>query len=160
MKEDSIKKVTGLLAILLPFVVVLAGLLSPYNNQNWWHSLSASYYNDSTAAIFYLSLFLISILLFLNKGIVAKIQGLCIWGILLFPAADPTIPIEGDTTGIFNLNLPVSDLVHSISCFLLLIFIYVQMVLFMKSSNFKRVYKILLALITFSTITILTENGS
>ena len=159
MKEDSIKKVTGLMAILLPFVVVFAGLMSPYNNRNWWHSLSASYYNDSTATIFYLWLFIISILLLLNKGLIAKLQGISLWGILLFPAADPTIPIEGSTTGVFNLNLSTSDIIHSVSCFVLLALIYAQIILFMKSSNLKRVYKLLLSLITFSTIAIITENG-
>jgi hypothetical protein len=47
--NNTIKKITGVISMITPFIILFLGLLSfNENNAYWWHSLSASYYNKST----------------------------------------------------------------------------------------------------------------
>ncbi len=159
MTYAEIKRFTGIFAIATPFIIIITGLLNPsINNQNWWHSLSASYYNSFSATAFISSFFILSFLLSLNKEKLSKIASLLLILIIVFPCTDGTIPISKSYVGLFKLSPSFSGKIHSIIALSLLIVMLIILVHTLILYKNKKLYSMLLLLIISMTILIIIEN--
>lgn len=159
MNNTTIKKTTGLVAIFTPLIIILAGFISPFkNNENWWHSLSASYYNQSTVGAFICCFIVLSLLLIFNKEILSKIVGVLLTLVLVFPCMDKTIPVLKDCTGLLKIPSNISDNIHSIISLLALIFMISEVIYFLCKYQNKTIYIVSLILVLIATVIIVIEN--
>lgn len=159
MNDVTLKKATGIVATFTPFGILFAGLFSSCrNNLNWWHSLSASYYNIPTMAVFTSCFFLLAVLLILNKGILTKIVGILLFLIVIFPCADKTIPITQKYIGVLHLDLELSNTIHSLASFGALVCMAIEIIYFLYAYENKKVYLISILCIALATALIVIEN--
>lgn len=134
-----IRNVCGLLGMLLPWIALFsAGIISDHPNEEWWWSISATYY-QSPALVGVLTA--ASIVLMSYEGydrldnIITSLSGLFGLGVVLFPCAVSWMP-AGSNVGFFQIPMPISNTIHSCCAgvfFLLLAFN--SAFLFTKSSG-------------------------
>lgn len=113
-----IRNVCGLLGVVLPWIALFsAGITEPYPSDQWWWSISATYYL-SPALVGVLTPASLVLMLYIgyNKtdNLVTSLSGLFGLGVVLFPCSVSWIP-EGTKVGFFHLPIEVSNIVHCAS---------------------------------------------
>ena len=102
MTNNSIKNAIGTVCICLPFLIMISGLLYPGENiNNWWQSLSASYYNQNSF-MFIICFSALIVLLVVDRDIHSNIMAALMAIILVFPCADGTLLITQEEVGILK----------------------------------------------------------
>lgn len=130
MKEKimylRIRNICGLLGVLLPWLALFSGgILSSHPSEEWWWSLSATYY-ISPALVGVLTP--ASIVLISYEGyskldnIVTTLSGVFGLGIVLFPTQVSWLPADMPV-GFFQLPAPVSNFLHALFSGLFFLFL-------------------------------------
>ena len=157
MTDNKIKSAIGTVCIWLPFLIIISGFLYPGQNiENWWQSLSASYYNQNSF-MFIICFSALIVLLFVDKDHFSNIMAAFMIIILMFPCADGTLVITQEKVGLFGLSPSLSDKIHSIACLCSGIAITIKNILLIKQTK-RKLFIILLLLILVSISIIFYEN--
>jgi len=115
---DSMRRMIGIFGILLPYACILA---SSWQNAPVLNSIGAYYYSN-IRDIFIGLLLGTSLALFMYKGyelrdqIIASASSIAVLGFAIFPSPSPVEPLPA--VGMFQLEPPYADLLHSASFFL------------------------------------------
>lgn len=157
MTDNNIKKAIGTVCIWLPFLIIISGFLYPGENiENWWQSLSASYYNHNSF-MFILCFSSLIVLLFVDKDKYSNVMAAFMTIILLFPCADGTLNITQEKVGLFNLSPSLSDKIHSIACLCSGIAVTIKNISLIKQTK-RKLFILLLSLIIAAMAIIVYEN--
>lgn len=157
MTKSSIKNAIGTVCMCLPFLIMISGFLYPGENiKNWWHSLSASYYNQNSF-MFIICFSALIVLLFADKDVCSNLMGVFMAIILLFPCADGTLVITQDEVGVFGLSPSLSDKIHSLACLLSGVTVVIKNAMLIKQTK-RKLFIVLLVLILTSIGIITYEN--
>lgn len=113
------RKVIGGIILSIPYIVILVGLIGSHfgnNPDNWWHSISATYYTNANAVM--VSLIAIASFFFCTYPGYSKIDrilniitGVCLFLVLLFPCGDSNLTLP-DRVGLLQLTPNVSQWMH------------------------------------------------
>jgi hypothetical protein len=127
----------GILGIILPIVVILLGLLKEQSTPDWYYSISASFYTNA-GTVFTGLMVAVGLFLMCYQGynlldrIINIFSGIFAVCIAFFPMAHPLYT----STGIFNLPINVSEILHVASAGLFFILLgYNIIFLFTKSGD-------------------------
>lgn len=157
MTNNSIKNTIGTLCICLPFLIIISGLLCPGENiENWWQSLSASYYNQNSF-MFVICFSALIVLLSVDKDICSNIIAIFMTIILLFPCADGTLVITQETVGVFGLSPSLSNKIHSLACLMSGVVVVIKDIVLIKQTK-RKLFIVLLTLMLASIAIIIYEN--
>lgn len=157
MTNNSIKNAIGTVCICLPFLIIISGLLYPGENiNNWWQSLSASYYNQNSF-MFIICFSALIVLLVVDRDAYSNIMAALMAIILIFPCADGTLLIAQEEVGVFGLKPSLSDKIHSLACLLSGVVVVIKNITLIKQTK-RKLFMVLLALILASIATIAYEN--
>jgi len=134
-----IRNVCGLLGVVLPWLALFsAGIISNHPSEEWWWSISATYY-QSPALVGVLvpaCLVLISYIGY-NKAdnIVTSLSGVFGLGIVLFPCKVDWIA-EGTKVGFFQVPIEISGIIHNACAAMFFLLIALNsLLLFTKSGG-------------------------
>lgn len=112
-----IRNLCGLLGVLLPWLALFAaGIVNPHPSEQWWWSISATYY-QCPALVGILTP--ASLVLITYQGYdkldawVTTLSGICGLGIVLFPCHVCWIA-DGAAVGFFQLPIEISNILHTI----------------------------------------------
>lgn len=157
MTDNKIKSAIGTVCIWLPFLIIISGFLYPNKNiENWWQSLSASYYNQNSF-MFIICFSALVVLLFVDKDHFSNIMAAFMTIILIFPCADGTLTIAQEKVGLFGLSPSLSDKIHSIACLCSGIAITIKNISLIKQTK-RKLFIVLLLLILTAMSIIFYEN--
>lgn len=157
MTNNNIKNAIGTVCIWLPFLIIISGFLYPGQNiENWWQSLSASYYNQNSF-MFIICFSALIVLLFVDRDIYSNIMAAFMTIILLFPCADGTLIITQEKVGLFSLSPSLSDKIHSIACLCAGVVVIIKNISLIKQTK-RKLFVLLLSLILASMVVIIYEN--
>lgn len=113
------KKVIGIMVILLPIVPILFGFIGQSNPVDWYTSISATYYTNSCGLMSGI-LAICSFFFFTYPGydkrdkIVNKLSALFLLMILIFPCGDARLCLT-QPVGLFQLQPSISGAIHNTS---------------------------------------------
>ncbi len=159
-KVISLEKLNNLILFIL--VSSLTPLLLLYglfgnNPSNWWHSISAAYYCNTSEAFITMMAF-ISYFLIISKSPLYKLAGICIACITIFPTYESTLGFSINyRVGIFQLPIKQSGDLHLFFNFLLLIIILIILIKTVLESKDFRILLFLIPILS-SIIMIVIEN--
>lgn len=157
MTSNNIKKAIGTVCIWLPFLIIISGFLYPGENiENWWQSLSASYYNQNSF-MFIICFSALIVLLFVDKDLYSTIMAAFMTIILLFPCADGTLIITQEKVGLFGLRPSLSDKIHSIACLCSGVAVIIKNIMLIKQTK-RKLFIVLLIFILAAITIIIYEN--
>lgn len=133
-----IRNICGMLGVLLPWLALFSGGLSSHPSEEWWWSLSATYYL-SPALVGVLTP--ASIVLMSYEGYdkldnwVTSLSGVFGLGIVLFPTQVSWLP-DDMPVGFFQLPAPISNFLHALFAALFFLFLaFNSFYLFTKNGN-------------------------
>lgn len=120
-----VRNLCGLLGVILPWLALFSAGIAEKPNEEWWWSISATYYQSPALVAILVPACLVLISYIGYNDIdnlittLSGIMGLCI---VLFPCSVSWIP-EGTRVGFFQVPMEISNIIHGISagCFFLLI---------------------------------------
>lgn len=133
-----IRNVCGLLGMILPWLALFSAGIAEHPNDEWWWSISATYYLSPAlvGVLVPAAIVLISYLSFEPiDNWITSLSGIFGLGIALFPCKVSWIP-DGTPVGFFQVPIEISQIVHTCcaACFFLLI-AYNSIFLFTKSGE-------------------------
>jgi len=109
-----IRNMCGLMGVILPWLALFSAGIAEHPSNDWWWSLSATYYLSPalTGVMVPASIVLISYIGYDNlDNFITSLAGTFGLGIVLFPCKVSWIP-EGTLVGFFQLPIEVSHIVH------------------------------------------------
>lgn len=133
-----IRNVCGIMGVLLPWFALFSAGIAPHPSEEWWWSISATYY-QSPALVGVLVPACIVLIFYIgyNKtdNLVTTLSGIFGLGIVLFPCNVSWIE-NGTRVGFFQVPIEISNVFHTIcaAVFFLLIALN-SMLLFTKSGG-------------------------
>ena len=134
-----IRNLCGLLGIILPWLALFsAGIVRPHPSEEWWWSISATYY-QSPALVGVLVPACIVLISYIgyNKwdNWITTISGIMGLGIVLFPCNVSWIA-DGTAVGFFQVPIQISNIIHTVCAALFFILIACNSIfLFTKSDG-------------------------
>lgn len=134
-----IRNICGLLGVLLPWIALFsAGIATPHPSDQWWWSISATYY-QTPALVGVLSPCALVLILYVSfewkDNLVTTLSGLCGLGVVLFPCRVDWIP-DGTEVGFFQLPIETSNLIHcACASFFFLLLAINSLKLFVKTTD-------------------------
>jgi len=141
-KEDRqylrVRNVCGLLGVILPWIALFSASLSqPHPSDQWWWSISATYY-QTPALVGILTPAALVLLLYIGYDTIDSIVtglsgffGLCV---VLFPCKVAWIP-AGAEVGFFQLPMEVSNVIHNVSACLFFILLALNSLFLFTRTN-------------------------
>ena len=133
-----IRNLCGLLGIILPWLALFSAGIATHPSDEWWWSISATYY-QSPVLVGVLSPAVLVLISYIGyntaDNIVTTASGIFGMGIVLFPCQVNWIE-EGTKVGFFQLPMETSNIIHTIcaAVFFLLI-AFNSIILFTKSDG-------------------------
>ena len=124
--KRALIKILSFLIIIFPFMMLLFGWFLGNNiNENWYESISATYYGE-TKGLFIFYMFLLATLFSLIdiKNIIISLAFITI---AIFPCGDANLFLPRNV-GVFKLPVEISDLIHNIANFILILSISIKSV--------------------------------
>ena len=133
-----VRNICGFLGIILPWIALFSASLTPHPNDEWWWSISATYY-QTDALVGVLTPASIVLICYIGYNfwdrIVTTLSGLCGLGIILFPCRVSWLE-PGTRVGFFQLPIEVSQTLHTIcAVFFFLLLAINSICLFTKSKG-------------------------
>ena len=120
-----LRNLCGLLGVLLPWLALFSAGIAERPSDEWWWSISATYY-QSPALVGVLVPACLLLICYVGyndaDNVITTTSGIMGLGIVLFPCSVSWLP-EGSLVGFFQIPMEVSSVVHGIcaGCFFLLI---------------------------------------
>ncbi len=120
-----LRNLCGLLGVLLPWLALFSAGIAERPSDEWWWSISATYY-QSPALVGVLVPACLLLICYVGyndtDNVITTTSGIMGLGIVLFPCRVSWLP-EGSLVGFFQIPMEVSSAVHGIcaGCFFLLI---------------------------------------
>ena len=112
-----VRNLCGLLGIILPWLALFSAGIAEHPSDDWWWSISATYY-QSPALVGVLMpaiLVLISYIGYDNvDNFLTSLAGIFGLGIILFPCKVSWIP-DGTPVGFFQIPIETSHIIHTVS---------------------------------------------
>ena len=111
-----IRNLCGLMGVILPWLALFSAGIAEHPSNEWWWSLSATYYLSPalTAVLMPACLVLISYIGYDNlDNFITSLAGTFGLGIILFPCKVSWIP-DGTPVGFFQLPIEASHIVHTV----------------------------------------------
>ena len=134
-----IRNLCGLLGIILPWLALFsAGIARPHPSEDWWWSISATYY-QSPALVGVLVPACIVLITYIGyntwDNVITSLSGIFGLCIVLFPCSVSWIE-SGTPVGFFQVPMHISNIIHTVCAALFFILIACNSIfLFTKSSG-------------------------
>lgn len=133
-----IRNVCGLLGVVLPWLALFSAGVASHPSEEWWWSISATYYQSPAlvAVLCPAALVLISYIGYnRTDNIITSLSGIFGLGIVLFPCSVSWLP-EGTRVGFFQIPIEISTHLHTLCAALFFLLIaFNSFFLFTKSSG-------------------------
>lgn len=133
-----IRNICGLLGVVLPWLALFSAGIAEHPSEEWWWSISATYY-QSPALVGVLTPASLVLILYLGyntaDNVITLLSGVFGLGIILFPCQVSWIE-EGTKVGFFQIPIETSNYLHTVCAILFFMLLAINSIwLFTKSGE-------------------------